>query len=190
MRRHPGGGARADLVVVLGTFLGLGLLGGLLWWLLVDPAEYTLAPGGGAMGELELSQRFNADGWYSVLAVVLGFPSGLLLTWWRSRDYRLTTALLVVGAALAASVTALTGRLLGPGDPDAALQGAERGARVPVELVVTAEVAYLLWPMAVLAGALMVLWSSPGPPRVPEQAAGDAAGPGSQGHPDSERADH
>lgn len=190
MRRHLGDGARADVVVVLGTFVGLGLLGGLLWWLLVDPAEYTLAPGGGAMGELELSKRFNADGWYSVLALVLGFPSGLLLTWWRSRDYRLTSALLVLGAALAAGVMAVTGRLLGPGDPDAALTGAKRGARVPVELVVTADVAYLLWPIAVLAGALMVLWSSPGLPRGPEQPVGDPAGPASQGHPDSERADH
>lgn len=190
MRRPVSGGARSDVVVLLGTFVGLGVLGGVLWWLLVDPAEFTLAPGGGAMGELELSKRFNADGWYSVIAIVLGFLSGLLLTWWRSRDYRLTTVLLVVGAALAAGVMALTGGLLGPGDPDAALEGARRGDTVPVELVVTAEVSYLLWPIAVLAGALMVLWSSPGPPPTLEEPVDAAAGLDEQDGPERERADH
>ncbi len=173
MRRRLGGGAVADVVVVLGTFLVLGVVCGVLWWLLTDLAEYTRMPnGGGAMSEVELSKRFNADGWYSVIAIVAGFLSGLGLTWWRTRDFRLTAALLVVGAAVAAAVTAVVGRALGPGDPQAALASAHVGQAVPVQLSVTATPGYLVWPVAVLAGALMVLWSSPG---VPERGEDDPA---------------
>ena len=113
------------------------------------------------MGEMDLSKRFDADGWYSVIAIVAGFVAGLALTWWRSRDFRLTTIALVVGAALAAAVMAVVGRLLGPGDTSTALAAAARGQMVTVPLKGTAESGYLVWPIAVLAGALMVLWSSP-----------------------------
>lgn len=182
MRRPSEEGARADVLAVLGTFVLLGLAGGVLWWLLVDPARYTVAAEGAAMGEVELSKRFNADGWYAVIAIVLGFGAGLLLSWWRSRDHRLTTFLLLVGAALAAVVMRFTGGLLGPGDEESALAGASRGDLVPVELGVTAWVVYVMWPLAVLGGALMVLWSSSGavPPTGP--AAGvDANGSASDG---------
>jgi hypothetical protein len=151
--------------MVLATFLVLGVVCGVLWWLLVDPAEYTrVRNGGGAMSEVELSKRFNADGWYAVIAVLAGFGSGLGVAWWRTRDFRLTTLLLVPGAALAAAVMALVGRALGPGDPHVTLASAELGQTVPVQLAVTATPSYLVWPVAVLAGALMVLWSSPGVP--------------------------
>ncbi len=153
-------GALGDTAAVLGTFLVVGVLAGIAWWLLVDPAVYTSARGGAAMGELELAKRFAVDGWYSVLAVVAGFPAGVGLTWWRSRDPRLTTLLLLPGAALAAATTSYVGGLLGPDDPGARLEGAARGQTFPVELAVTAYQAHLMWPIAVLAGALMVLWSS------------------------------
>lgn len=168
MKRRLGQGAVADVVTVLGVFLVVGAVCGLIWWLAVDPAEFVRTPdGGGAMGEVQLSKRFDPDGWYSVIAVVAGFLSGLGLSWWRSRDFRLTTVLLVPGAALAAATMALVGRALGPPDPHVTLVHAPRGAMVPVELAVSATPTYLMWPIAVLFGALMVLWSSPrrdGPP--------------------------
>lgn len=160
-------GARAvlaDVGVVLGTFVALGVLAGVAWWLLVDPAVYTSARGGAAMDELQLAKRFSTDGWYSVIAVVGGFLAGVGLTWWRSRDPRLTTVLLLPGSALAAATTSYVGGLLGPEDPGARLDGATRGDTFPVELAVTAFQAHLMWPIAVLAGALMVLWSSTGGP--------------------------
>jgi len=153
----------SDAVVVLGVFLVLGVLCGMAWWLLVEPAEFTKARGGTTMGEVELSRRFDVDGWYAVVALVAGFVAGLVLTWRRARDFRVTTVLVVLGSVLAAAVTALVGGVLGPGDPDAALASAARGAEAPVRLVVTAEVTYLMWPIGVLAGAIMVLWSSTRP---------------------------
>jgi hypothetical protein len=170
--RGRASGGLGDVVAVLGTFAVLGVACGVLWWLAVEPAELTNARGDGAsMGELELSRRFAADGWYSVIAIVAGFLGGLVVTWWRSRDFRLTTVLLVPAAGLAAATMALVGRVLGPGDSDVALSRAERGASVPVELAVTATPSYLMWPIAVLAGALMVLWSSSGSDQPAEHAA-------------------
>jgi len=162
-RRPRPGGARGDAVVVLGVLLVLGLLGGVLWWLLVDPAAYTKTRTGGVMSEADLSRQFAADGVYAVIAAVAGLVTGLVMTWWRSRDPLLTSVLLVVGAVLAAAVMALTGHLLGPGDPGAALGAAKVGGRVPIPLKVDAFTVYLVWPVAVLAGALVVLLNSTGP---------------------------
>lgn len=175
MTRRPLPGAVADLGVVLLTFAGVGALGGLLWWLVVEPAELTRTPEGSVMGEAELAQQFASDGWYAVIAVVAGFLTGMALAWWRARDFLLTTVLLVPGAATAAAVMAWTGRVLGPSDPDAVIKDLPRGATVPVELVVSATPSYLMWPIAALVGALMVLWSTVG-------VAASAAPPRS-GHP-------
>lgn len=159
VRRHAG--AAADVAAVLGTLLVLGVVCGVVWWVLVDPAVFTAGRRGGSMGEAELAKRFDGDGWYAVVAAVAGFAAGVVLTWWRQRDLRLTTLTLVLGAGLAAAAMALTGRLLGPGDPDVALAGARPGEKVPVELLVTAPASYLVWPVAVLLGALIILWSPP-----------------------------
>jgi hypothetical protein len=154
-------GAGRDAAVILGIFLALGLVCGVLWWLLVDPATFTKLKTGGSMGEAELAKQFNADGWYTVIAAVAGLLAGGVLTWWRSRDFLLTTVLVGVGALIAAAATALVGYLLGPGNADAALAAARVGAHVPMQLTVTGVEPYLVWPAASLLGALMVLWSSP-----------------------------
>lgn len=161
-RRRRAGPARAvgsDVLAVLGAYLLLGLVCGLAWWLLVDPATFTKVGDGGSMSEVQLGKRFDADGWYSVVGGVAGLASGLALTRWRSRDFVLTTVLLLLGAAAAAAVMAVTGHLLGPGDPDAALAAATAGTGVPVQLEVTARATYLVWPIAALVGSLGVLWS-------------------------------
>ena len=176
MARSPRSPATGrDVAVVLGVLLALGVLCGVLWWLVWDPAAYTKTADGGVMGEADLSRRFAADGLYAVIAGVAGLVAGLGLTWWRTRDPLLTSAVLLVGSVLAAAVMALTGHLLGPGDPGAALAAAKVGARVPERLGVDAFTVYLAWPVAVLAGALVVLLgtapASTGTPA--EEVAGD-----------------
>lgn len=164
--REPAAAAARDAVAVLGLFLAVGLVCAVAWWLLVDLPVYTsTGRGEGAMEQLELAKRFNIDGWYAVLGAVGGFLAGLGLTWWRSRDYLRTVVLLLPGAGIGAATTALVGGLLGPDDPRVALASAARGEGVAVALQLSADVAYLVWPIAALAGALMVLWSSAGPSR-------------------------
>lgn len=153
-------GPVADVLVVLGCFLVLGLVCGALWWLLVDPAMFTRVKSGGAMDEAQLGKRFNADGWYAVIAGVAGLVTGSVLTWWRSRDFLLTTVLLFVGAVFAAAAMALVGWVLGPPDPTTLLGSAKVGAHFPVQLKVIGNAPYLVWPIGALLGALLVLWSS------------------------------
>ncbi|NUR07429.1 MAG: hypothetical protein HOQ45_10490, partial [Nocardioidaceae bacterium] len=52
----------------------------------------------------------------------------------------------------------LVGRQLGPTDPEVVLATARVGARVPDALHLTTWSAYLAWPVAALAGTLVVLW--------------------------------
>ena len=156
--------ARQDVVVVLGVFLVLGVLGGLLWPVLVTPAEFTKLASGGAMGENELGKQFGADGWYVVIGFLAALAAGLVLTAWRSRDPLLVSVLLVVGAALAAAVMALVGHWTGPGDPGPALRAAEVGAKVPESLDVDSFSIYLAWPFGALVGALFVLMGTSTPP--------------------------
>jgi hypothetical protein len=164
--REPAAAAVRDAVAVLGLFLAVGLICAVAWWLLVDLPVYTSTGSGeGAMEQVELAKRFNVDGWYAVLGAVGGFLAGLGLTWWRSRDYLRTVGLLLPGAGFGAATTAIVGGLLGPEDPRVALATAAPGEAVPVALQLSADVAYLVWPIAALAGALMVLWSSTGPTR-------------------------
>jgi hypothetical protein len=147
-----------DVATVLGILLALGILGGVVWWLVVSPAEYTKAASGASMGELDLGKQFAADGYYVVVAALAGLLAGIALTWWRSRDPVLTTVLLLVGSALAAAAMAVTGHLLGPSGTSAALAAAKIGDKVPVPLKVDAFVVYLTWPVAVLVGAGVVLF--------------------------------
>ena len=158
--RLLGRGARGDVVAVLGTSLVLGLVGGVLWWLLTEPALFTVGEKGAlGMGEVELADRFSATGWFTVLAVVLGVLSGGALTWWRNRDPILTAGLLVLGSVVGTAAMVGVGRLLGPPDPAVAAASARPGDLVPAALEVGATAAYLVWTIAALAGALMVLWS-------------------------------
>lgn len=162
MNRSSLGAAGRDTLMILGCALVLGVVCGVLWWLVVDPPSFTKVPTGGSMGEVEILRQFDRDGWYAVIAGAAGILGGIALTWWRARDFVLTTLLLTVGALLAAAAMAGTGRLLGPGNPDAALAAAARGDQVPLSLEVTASTTYLVWPIAMLVGALTVLWSQAG----------------------------
>ena len=159
-RRRLPDSPRGDAIAILGTSLVLGLVGGVLWWLLTEPAMFTVGEGGTlGMGEVELADRFSATGWFTVLSAVLGALSGGALTWWRNRDPILTVALLVLGSAVGTATMAGVGRLLGPPDPEVAAAAAQPGDLVPAALEVGAGASYLVWTIAALAGALMVLWS-------------------------------
>ena len=164
-------GPVADVLVVLGTFVVLGVLCGVLWWVLAPTPVFTKVRGGGSMDEVDLGQQFGAVAWYVAIAAVAGLVSSIVLTWTRDRDPLLLAGLLLLGSVVAAALMALVGHVLGPGDPQAVLDTAPLGARVPDQLHVAARAAYLAWPVSVLLGCLVVLWG-----RLPGSS-GSAAGP-------------
>jgi hypothetical protein len=167
--RAAGEEARAmllDVAVVLGAFLAAGTLAGILWPTLVDPVLVTRTDTGIAADEVALSNRFSNDGWYAVLGGVGGLGLGVALTAWRRTHEVVTLLVVVAGALVAALVSAQLGHWLGPDDPSRALADAAVGATAADVVDVTAEGAYLVWPIAAVAGALIVLWGPSGDQRV------------------------
>ena len=151
-------GVLGDVAVVLGCFLLAGLVAGLVWPLLVSPVEVVRTEAGLSTAEVALSERFDNDAWFMVLAVALGAPLGLLMTAWRRADEIVTVVAVVVGASLASWMTGAIGRSVGPEDPAVALSDAPVGATAEGMVSVAAQGAYFVWPLAALAGALLVLW--------------------------------
>ena len=145
--RHdaPAGGAVGDVALIVVVLGALGVLGGVVWELVVTPAQFTKLANGASMNEAAIGQQFGADGWYVVIALCAGVVAGTLLTWWRSDDPLRTCWALLLGAAVAAAVMAVVGHLLGPGDPRPALQAARAGAHVPESLGVGEGSSHSAW---------------------------------------------
>jgi hypothetical protein len=155
----PARGLLGDAAVIVGALLALGVVAGLIWPHLVDPVQVVRTQTGLVSDEVALAHQFADDGWYVVLAAVAGAVAGAVLTVWRSRDPVATVLLLLAGAVLAAAVMAKVGTAVGPPDPTTVLADADPGATAAAQVEVHAFAAYLVWPIAVLFGATVVLWT-------------------------------
>jgi len=156
-------------VIIVGSMALLGVLCGVLWTLLVDPAQLIrldapcqASPTGSTcvgQDELQLSRQFASDGWYAVIAAVTALVCGLVFGFWRRRDPLATLLLVMVGCAVAATLMLWTGMLLGPDDPTAMLASAAVGDRADAPLDVAGPAVYLAWPVPALVGILIALLS-------------------------------
>jgi hypothetical protein len=148
-----------DVVVVLVTFLVAGVAVGVLWPQLVEPVMVTRTDVGLSTGEVPLTRRFEHDAWYSLLGGGAALFLGVLLTLWRRAHETVTLVAVVLAALLAAAVSSFVGTAVGPEPADVVLAEAEVGATAPDELTVTADAAYLAWPLGAVVGAVVVLWA-------------------------------
>ncbi len=137
--------------------LALGVVGGLLWWWLAEPAEWEVTEQGiiltedAARGQFAVVVTFVAVG--AVLSMVWGWAAGRSL---RELGWVLVPVLAVVAGA-AAVIAWQVGLLLGPPDPrDVA--DPSLGDRLPSQLEVDAVAAFLVWPMFALLGLLVSAW--------------------------------
>lgn len=168
-----------DVRLQVGTtvllFVIAGLVGGVVWRLLVTLPTYTRTVDNGAMDAVQLSAGVAIDGWYAVIAAVVGFLLATGLTLWTARSARLNVLLVVLGGAMAGLVMLEVGRLLSPGDLEGRLAAAKVGESVAVPLVPNADtisvlglsvpVIFMIWPLAALAGVAVTLLCgrAPGP---------------------------
>lgn len=155
-------GVLKDVAVVLVAFLVAAVAVGLLWPQLVDPVVVERAERGLLTGELELADRFDITGWYALLAAGAGLLLGAVLVARHQTHEVITVLAVLVGACLAAYVSAWVGSWVGPDDPNTVLADAELGATAEERVVLSAGVAYLVWPISALVGCVVVLWSRPG----------------------------
>lgn len=157
-RRSRFRGVLTELAVVGLWFVVAGLVAGLVWWRITPLAEFTRTSNGLRMGEEQLGVQVSSDGWFAVIAMVGGALSGLLLAAWRRRDSVVTVLLLPIGAGIATGLMVLLGDLLGPADPrSVSTASLAVGDKVPLQLHVHAHGVLLIWPLAALLGAFVVL---------------------------------
>jgi MFS family permease len=149
--------ALKQVAIVLLAFLVAALVVGIIWPHLVDPVEVVRDEAGLVTNELGLTDRFDNVGWYSLLAGAAGLLLGAVLTARSKADEVLTLVAILVGACLAAWLSARIGTWVGPDDPAKVLADAKLGDTAPDRVVLTADAAYLVWPVAALVGAVGVL---------------------------------
>jgi hypothetical protein len=163
---RPGTGRRGvlvDAVVVLAAFVLAAVAVGAVWPHLVDQVMVTRTKAGLLTDEVALADRFDVVAWYTLLSGGASLVLGAVLVLRRRTDEVVTVLVVVAAACLAAWLSARLGTWWGPDDPKQVLAHAEVGATAPDRVVLDADAAYLVWPVAALVGAVVVLWSRPRP---------------------------
>jgi hypothetical protein len=159
VRRRDPGRIAVDVAVVLVVAVLLGLLAGLLLPQLVDPVTVTRTGNGVVRDEVALSQQFDLEGWYSVLAAIGGVLLGAVMVAWRRTDEVVTLLAVVAGALVASWLSAEVALALGPDDPTQLLSDAAEGTTASAALTLTADVVHWVWPLFAVLGALVYLIS-------------------------------
>jgi hypothetical protein len=143
------------------AFVVSAVAGAFLWNALVDPAEMVRIGDSGQTPESELVKEFGADALYSLIAAVGGFLLGFVIEFRRRGDVIIRVFGVATFSCLAAAVMAGVGFLIGPDDPQTVLAGLGEGGSAPYRLVAHSWAAYLVWPIASLAGMLLLLLFRP-----------------------------
>ena len=158
-----------DVAVVVLWFAVAGLVGAWVWAHVTPLPQVTKVGNNGVTPSEELVKQVAMDGWFFVIAMVVGLVSGVLLMHWRRRDPLLTVALVTLGGGLASWLMVHVGHALGPGNEQAALSKLAEGAHVSEQLSLHAPGVAWVWPITAAFGALIYLW-------VLEKPDGDAGG--------------
>lgn len=142
----------------LAGFLAAGLVAGVAWLILADPARWEVTSEGTILTEAGAKGRFGVIVTFVVVsagaAFVWGYVSGLPL---RNRGWLMVP--LFVGAALVAGVIAWqVGVQFGPPDP-ATVQG-KVGDTIPQELAIDTFAPFMVWPIFALVGLFLAVYSS------------------------------
>ncbi len=148
-----------DVLVVLTAFLVAGVAVGLVWPQVVEPVTVTRSDFGLQTGEVALARRFDHDAWYSLLGGGGALRRGAGGPLRRPAPPAATLVAVVLGSLLAAWVSSMIGTQTGPEAAELVLANAELGATAPDQVLVTADAAYLAWPLAAVLGAVVVLWA-------------------------------
>lgn len=154
------GALRSLFIWCGGLAVGLGLLAGVVWWLIAPLPGYQLDDSGQArMGERQLVQIFAMDAWYCAIGMVVGLVIGGMCALRHARRVGwLSAPTVAVSATISALLCWGVGALLGPSHFDHRLAAAHPGDTVPVDLTVTAWPAVVVW--AFMAVLPVLIWST------------------------------
>ena len=145
-------------LTTLAAFALAGVVGALVWWQVVDLPAYTRVGTNGSMDAVELSRSVAIDGWYAVIGGGLALVLGAVLCRFVGADHpRMTVVALLLAGLVGGSLMLHLGEALGPGPIEPRLEAAAEGDRVLVPLVASTPQLFWVWPIAALAGAVLVL---------------------------------
>ena len=139
--------------------LVLGIVAGLLWIWLADPAVFKVTSQGTILDEEASKGRFGVIVTFALISMVVafvwGFFAGRVL---HDRGWILVPVFALV--AVASGIIAWkTGAILGPPDP-ATVKGAKLGDSIPQQLTVDAVAPFFVWPIFALVGLFVAVLSS------------------------------
>lgn len=146
--------------MVLGAGIVLGIVAGVVWWIVTPLPGYLVGDDGlASINERGLARVFAADAWFTMIGVVGGAAIGLLGAAQLGRRLGwLAVVVVVVSTMLAALICWGVGSFLGPGEFSGRLAEAQPGEVVPLELTLRSRVALLAWPFLGLLP--MLLWAT------------------------------
>lgn len=147
----------ASVLLAACSFLVAGALGAAIWRMVVKLPIYVRTADNAQMDAVELSKSVGIDGWYVVIGATLALALGLGLMTWLARTPRLGVLVIALGALAGGWLMVRVGELLGPGPVEARLAAAKVGEHVAVQLVPNTSAIFLVWPLAALLAALLVL---------------------------------
>lgn len=160
-------GVLRTIGTILLSFLVAAVAGAFVWSRVVDLPRVTRVQGGTSLDEEQLGKLVGIDGWYAVIAVVLAMVLGVVVMRRSRIDPVATVLVLAAGGALAGWVMLRAGEAFGPDNPSATITSLAVGRSLPVQLTPHAQAVQFAWPLAALAGALLVLLGVTGSRRAP-----------------------
>lgn len=139
------------------SMLLLGVVAGLLWLWLANPAAFKVTDQGAILDEEASKGRFGVIvtfvGISIVIAFLWGFFAGRVL---HDRGWIMVPAFAVVATA-AGLIAWKVGAILGPPDP-ASVKHAKLGDSIPQQLTIDAVAPFLVWPVFALVGLFLAVY--------------------------------
>lgn len=184
MRGYAAGvGVEAGLF--LGIFVVAGVVAAAIWNATVTAPQVVLYQGHLIPPTaVQATQTVGVDAVYLLVGLPIALVLGAGLMYWRRRTPVATVVILAVVSIFTAALMERLGLWFGPGDPMRLLQHSSTGTTAPGQLAVQATGVLLVWPVAAVLGALLVLLFAPparfeppvevADPASQEQSAGDA----------------
>lgn len=154
---RPASTTRRLAIATLLTLL-VGIVGGLVWLWLADPAEWMGRDGGIVLTEVAARGQFSVI----VVFVAVGAVASIVCGWATTRLVPdlgwFAVPVVAVLTALAALVAWRVGVELGPPPPDT-VSGVQVGDTVPSQLAVDSVAPFLVWPILGILGVIVATWT-------------------------------
>jgi len=135
-----------------------GIVVGLVWLWLADPARWEVRDNGLILTEAASQGQFSVIVVFVLAGLVASIGYGWLIVKLLPDLGWLLAPLVVVLSSLAAVVAWRVGVELGP-PPPGSVPGVQVGDRVPSELAIDGISPFLVWPIFGLAGVIGAVWS-------------------------------